>query len=121
MAKSTRSKTKRSFRRNKREDSVYAATHAARLERLSKKLADIAQPEKADKQTTLDTMDGENEVQGWPFFALLGLVDPDEIGAFGSPNLNQRPNSGHESDWLRGLSTVTWQTLSDPRLMAAVS
>ncbi|KAL1702619.1 hypothetical protein EV121DRAFT_261833 [Schizophyllum commune] len=38
MAKSLRSKVKRSFRNKKREDSVYAATEAARLERLNAKL-----------------------------------------------------------------------------------
>jgi len=40
MAKSMRSKTKRAFRRTKREAGVFAAADAARLERLSKKLAD---------------------------------------------------------------------------------
>ena len=39
MAKSMRSKTKRAFRRTKREAGVFAAADAARLERLSKKLA----------------------------------------------------------------------------------
>ena len=38
MAKSTRSKSKRSFRRTKRETGVYAAVDAARLQRLSNKL-----------------------------------------------------------------------------------
>ncbi|KAG9047831.1 hypothetical protein FS842_000536, partial [Serendipita sp. 407] len=51
MAKSTRSKTKRSFRRAKRDDSVYAATHAARLERLSKKLGEIAQINEEDLES----------------------------------------------------------------------
>ncbi|KAG2370024.1 hypothetical protein BDR07DRAFT_1468190 [Suillus spraguei] len=38
MAKSTRSKVKRSFRAKKREEGVYAATEAARLQRLNSKL-----------------------------------------------------------------------------------
>jgi len=38
MAKSMRSKSKRSFRRTKRETGVYAVTHAARIDRLSAKL-----------------------------------------------------------------------------------
>ncbi|KAG0705448.1 hypothetical protein DFH29DRAFT_906543 [Suillus ampliporus] len=39
MAKSTRSKVKRSFRAKKRDEGVYAATEAARLHRLNSKLA----------------------------------------------------------------------------------
>jgi len=38
MAKSTRSKIKRSFRAKKREEGVYAATEAGRLHRLNSKL-----------------------------------------------------------------------------------
>lgn len=38
MAKSTRSKVKRSFRAKKRDEGVYAATEAARLQRLHSKL-----------------------------------------------------------------------------------
>ncbi|KAG8694630.1 hypothetical protein FRC09_009724 [Ceratobasidium sp. 395] len=39
MAKSMRSKSKRTFRRTKRESGVFAAAHAARLERINQKLA----------------------------------------------------------------------------------
>lgn len=39
MAKSLRSKTKRAFRAKKRSSGVYAATEAARLNRLNAKLA----------------------------------------------------------------------------------
>lgn len=42
MAKSTRSKVKRSFRAKKRDEGVYAATEAARLNRLHQKLKMIA-------------------------------------------------------------------------------
>jgi hypothetical protein len=38
MAKSTRSKVKRSFRAKKRDEGVYAATESARLHRLNSKL-----------------------------------------------------------------------------------
>lgn len=52
MAKSTRSKVKRSFRSKKRESGVYAATEAARLQRLNLKL----------HQTTKKDQDGDVEV-----------------------------------------------------------
>ncbi|KAG7097283.1 hypothetical protein E1B28_004648 [Marasmius oreades] len=42
MAKSLRSKVKRDFRSKKREAGIYAAAHAARLERLHAKLAATA-------------------------------------------------------------------------------
>jgi len=42
MAKSIRSKAKRSFRSKKRETGVYAATEAARLHRLNAKLVSVA-------------------------------------------------------------------------------
>ncbi|KAJ7667809.1 hypothetical protein DFH06DRAFT_229843 [Mycena polygramma] len=42
MAKSTRSKVKRSFRSKKRETGIYAATEAARLNRLHAKLSSVA-------------------------------------------------------------------------------
>ncbi|VDC06933.1 unnamed protein product [Peniophora sp. CBMAI 1063] len=41
MAKSTRSKVKRAHRAKKREDSVYAAVEAARLQRLNAKLVGL--------------------------------------------------------------------------------
>ncbi|KAJ6629204.1 hypothetical protein B0H10DRAFT_1988459 [Mycena sp. CBHHK59/15] len=41
MAKSTRSKVKRSFRSKKRETGIYAATEAARLNRLHAKLSQL--------------------------------------------------------------------------------
>ncbi|TFK76123.1 hypothetical protein BDN72DRAFT_810153 [Pluteus cervinus] len=42
MAKSTRSKVKRSFRSKKRQEGIYAATEAARLQRLNAKLLAVA-------------------------------------------------------------------------------
>ncbi|KIM23697.1 hypothetical protein M408DRAFT_332188 [Serendipita vermifera MAFF 305830] len=62
MAKSTRSKSKRSFRRAKREEyekSTYAATHAARLQRLNQKLSTIAQA--STSTTSIPQLGGEEE------------------------------------------------------------
>ncbi|KZO92214.1 hypothetical protein CALVIDRAFT_541243 [Calocera viscosa TUFC12733] len=97
MAKGLRSKVKRSFRRAKREDSVYAATHAARVNRLHSKLA---------RKLTTDTdgdlkMFGEegqeaDDAPGWSprspsptpaaqhwAYTCLGLVNPEEMGVEG--------------------------------------
>ncbi|EIW62080.1 uncharacterized protein TRAVEDRAFT_117305 [Trametes versicolor FP-101664 SS1] len=54
MAKSTRSKVKRSFRAKKRTDGVYAAVEAARLNRLHNKLKAIA-------TTDLEVADEEDD------------------------------------------------------------
>lgn len=78
MAKSLRSKTKRSFRRIKREESVFAVAHAARLERLSSKLADI----KSQPPPQREEEEREGDEAGW-YYSLLGLVDPDGIQADG--------------------------------------
>ncbi|KAH7887941.1 hypothetical protein F5I97DRAFT_1935979 [Phlebopus sp. FC_14] len=48
MAKSTRSKVKRAFRAKKRESGIYAATEAARLDRLNAKLSTVRNKEKED-------------------------------------------------------------------------
>jgi Protein of unknown function (DUF2423) len=157
MAKSTRSKTKRSFRRAKREEfekSTYAVTHAARLERLSRKLAIIAQAPTSQAVLSNDNtssensqqrgegggeiVEGEEDEQGWPLFALLGLVDPDEIAAFGLPLSSsssssssskrgrRRPSSSSsesdsDADWIRGLSAVAWRHLSESALLGSFS
>ncbi|KAI0650053.1 hypothetical protein C8Q79DRAFT_942130 [Trametes meyenii] len=55
MAKSTRSKVKRSFRAKKRTEGVYAATEAARLHRLHSKLKAL---------TTAEPEEGEEDVDG---------------------------------------------------------
>lgn len=57
-----RSKTKRSFRRTKREAGVFAAADAARLERLSKKLADKVVADK-DGDAPMEEEEGEGEVE----------------------------------------------------------
>ena len=67
MAKSLRSKVKRAFRAKKREDGIYAATHAARLQRLHAKIdALVAAPKPIHDEVLEDAEDtGENEeVQG---------------------------------------------------------
>ncbi|KAI0751396.1 hypothetical protein C8Q80DRAFT_1268639 [Daedaleopsis nitida] len=100
MAKSTRSKVKRSFRAKKREEGVYAVTEAARLQRLNIKLRKLTAAEKEADEEADDEMqmEGEkNEVEGagWSppllgsssspsrpeslWLMALGLVDPDEI------------------------------------------
>ncbi|GAB1519371.1 hypothetical protein RhiXN_00303 [Rhizoctonia solani] len=62
MAKSTRSKSKRAFRRTKREEGVYAAVHAARLERLSSKLAAKVSADK-DGDQAMEEEDTEEQVK----------------------------------------------------------
>ena len=93
MAKSTRSKVKRSFRAKKRTEGVYAATEAARLHRLNMKLRSVVTTSKDEDEEMPAEGDGAAEGEGeeWmeegragssPFsFAILGLVDPDDITA----------------------------------------
>ena len=82
MAKSLRSKVKRSFRSQKRESGVYAATEAARLNRLNAKLVAIASRNQNEvamaedqEQTSLQTA----ALPGWCWFALFGLLDANDI------------------------------------------
>jgi hypothetical protein len=78
MAKSTRSKTKRSFRRVKRESGVFAVADAARLARLSAKLKNKVHISDDDDR------EGENDpedIGDWhAFYLLLGLVDQFSLG-----------------------------------------
>ena len=70
-----RSKVKRAFRSKKRESGVYAATEAARLQRLSAKLLQITK-----KNSLTDEAEGEGERDpGWSWFACFGLLDPNDI------------------------------------------
>jgi hypothetical protein len=84
MAKSIRSKVKRSFRSNKRESGKYAAAEAARLNRLHAKLAAVKAADRPivaplDSDTAED-MVAEDHPQGSydseAFFACLGLLHP---------------------------------------------
>jgi len=75
MAKSMRSKVKRAFRSKKRESGVYAATEAARLDRLNARLVQITKMDttNVDKETSgegeeesvriLDVSNGQTEVE----------------------------------------------------------
>lgn len=66
MAKSIRSKVKRVFRAKKREDGVYAATHAARLQRLHARIDAIAAAPKPVHDEILEDAEdigGDEEVQ----------------------------------------------------------
>lgn len=92
MAKSTRSKVKRSFRAKKRTDGVYAAVEAARLNRLHNKLKAIATTdlevadEEGDEMEEGARMETEGDAAaGWSPFWLAGLalVDAQDITADG--------------------------------------
>lgn len=86
MAKSTRSKVKRSFRAKKRSEGVYAATEAARLHRLSSKLkvltttdkdGDVPLEDDVEQEGWTDEQKGEKcDCDG--FFVWLGVVE--ELG-----------------------------------------
>ncbi len=78
MAKSTRSKVKRSFRSKKRESGVYAATEAARLQRLSSKLQQATKKDR-DGDVEIDPAEENTEDLGWYWFAHFGLLDPNAI------------------------------------------
>ncbi|KAF5321920.1 hypothetical protein D9619_000955 [Psilocybe cf. subviscida] len=74
MAKSLRSKVKRSFRSKKRETGVYAAADAARLNRLNSKLVQVTKGETEPSEPV-----EEDDVPGWCWFATFGLLDPNDI------------------------------------------
>jgi hypothetical protein len=76
MAKSMRSKVKRIFRSKKRESGLYAATEAARLQRLNAKLLQITKTDVTD--AAKETEEGE-ENPGWCWFACFGLLDPNDV------------------------------------------
>jgi hypothetical protein len=78
MAKSTRSKVKRAFRAKKREQGVYAATEAARLNRLHQKLKGITTTD-AEGDAVLDdaaeeAMENEDVGGGSAWMLWLGLA-----------------------------------------------
>ncbi|KAG9317233.1 hypothetical protein JVU11DRAFT_1426 [Chiua virens] len=87
MAKSLRSKSKRSYRAKKRETGKYAAAEAARLHRLNAKLAVIkSQPEEdVAEEGTVATEEEEAQRKGSydydseTFFACLGLLHPRSV------------------------------------------
>ncbi|KAF8076168.1 hypothetical protein FPV67DRAFT_1470596 [Lyophyllum atratum] len=63
MAKSIRSKAKRTFRSKKRDSGVYAATEAARLHRLNAKLVAVASK---DKEGDVPIQDLNGDEDGMP-------------------------------------------------------
>ena len=80
MAKSLRSKVKRSFRNKKREDSVYAATEAARLERLNAKLRNtIANDADGDVAIADEEDRRKDDLPGWSWLATFGLLDAEDV------------------------------------------
>ena len=74
MAKSIRSKVKRAFRAKKRVDGVYAATHAARLQRLHEKIdAIVAAPKPVHDEILEDVENGERDDE----------IQEDMVGEYG--------------------------------------
>ena len=107
MGKSIRSKTKRFYRAKKREDSVYAAVHAARLNRLHRKLKDITLTDKdgdldvEEVSEFSDEKDSEVQMQGRYPYLLLGLVDPEDLVVDRVPvrsKATRRGGGGKEQD-----------------------
>ena len=76
MAKSLRSKSKRVFRSKKREEGVYAAAAAARVNRLNVKLLKVT---KMGKEGDTNVEIAEEDKPGWCWFAAFGLLNPDEL------------------------------------------
>lgn len=82
MAKSLRSKSKRSFRSKKRESGKYAAAEAARLNRLNAKLAAVKEKDRpvvapldaAGEIAEEDQSEGSYDSEA--LFACLGLLHP---------------------------------------------
>lgn len=101
MAKSTRSKVKRSFRAKKRTEGVYAVAEAARLHRLNMKLKVLTTTDKdgdvevEDAEGDDEREDEENEenqkggfgglvgseVEDEAIFAWLGVMEQSEVAA----------------------------------------
>ena len=79
MAKSIRSKAKRSFRSKKRETGVYAAMEAARLHRLNSKLTSVSSTGKDEGILSNEAEEEEDGMPGWCWFAAFGLLDPSDI------------------------------------------
>jgi Protein of unknown function (DUF2423) len=90
MAKSTRSKAKRAFRAKKRTEGVYAATEAARLQRLNAKLHALttatttittaaAGKDVSKKEEQENDDDDDVELPGSCWFAAFGLLDQQVI------------------------------------------
>ncbi|KIM91053.1 hypothetical protein PILCRDRAFT_84114 [Piloderma croceum F 1598] len=81
MAKSMRSKVKRSFRSKKRETGVYAATEAARLHRLNQKLVATSTRDKDGDVPVEEAEEEANNILGWSWLPIFGLLDHDKVTA----------------------------------------
>ncbi|KAH8113417.1 hypothetical protein DFH11DRAFT_1601923 [Phellopilus nigrolimitatus] len=91
MAKSTRSKVKRSYRAKKREEGVYAAVEAARLERLSSKLRVVRDADKDGDVELADGEEGQAESTVPEVTTRPGPSNPDSMELDGaSPNVNKK-------------------------------
>ncbi|KAF8974585.1 hypothetical protein BDZ97DRAFT_1911755 [Flammula alnicola] len=88
MAKSLRSKVKRSFRSKKRETGVYAAAEAARLNRLNSKLIQVTKKDIDGDVLVGEADEGAEEIPGWCWFATFGLLDPNDITLEGLQDLS---------------------------------
>ncbi|PAV20693.1 genomic msy-sf-9 [Pyrrhoderma noxium] len=75
MGKSIRSKSKRSFRAKKREDGVYAAIEAARLQRVSAKLRAVQETDKDGDVVINEEESGDITPDG----ASLDVSNPDTM------------------------------------------
>jgi hypothetical protein len=91
MAKSTRSKVKRSFRASKRETGIYAATEAARLNRLHAKLSAVASRDIPQDEEEEGAMEDDDELRGWSWFTTFGLLDAEDITAESMGSLVDSP------------------------------
>jgi len=117
MAKSTRSKVKRTFRAKKRTQGVFAAADAARLQRLNAKLHAVATAAAAEEE---DGEEGEKEQQdvdlpGSCWFAAFGLLNHQDInptlmqslGFFPSRSSTYSPHHPMSSSTRSSLSTFS--------------
>jgi len=91
MAKSMRSKVKRTFRSKKRESGVYAATEASRLQRLNARLVEIAKTDRTDVAKEVETEDPVPIPEGQ-----TGSMDVDES----APRLSTHgPRGSRREEW----------------------
>ncbi|KAF8845703.1 hypothetical protein BDN67DRAFT_961316 [Paxillus ammoniavirescens] len=104
MAKSIRSKVKRSFRAKKRETGKYAAAEAARLNRLNTKLAAVKEGDR-DEDIPLDDAEGV-EAEGHPEGGVSSTVHDGEGMVLDGANEEPMRISTHGS---RGSRREEWR------------
>ncbi|KIY49573.1 hypothetical protein FISHEDRAFT_65504 [Fistulina hepatica ATCC 64428] len=100
MAKSLRSKVKRSFRAKKRGEGVYAATQAARLQRLNAKLKNTIRKD-AEGDVLIDDVQPEDDIPDAMIFNSTSsqTAKPEQISTHG-------PRGARREQWRlsKGLS-----------------